>query len=532
MLNHEVPHYTSAEAMSQISSYFTEVDNAVQMGDTNKRYQPTTNTCYGPPVPVQANSYTTLIISPTADNTADIYNGYIYAVMNINVSANTTFSAWSDTTGFQESPYYTWVGFKDSMDAIEKYEILANGISVYTQNQAIEESFVTSCGSPESVRRADLFSKTRHKNVFNRNKASCGRYIDWAGVSSGTAKSISIKLKIDLRRFLPLSNIKYLPAFAGKIELRVYFSTAGLVCCPCNPLVAFDKGYQDIMSKYQINSVTSEFVPVGQSFTMITGYTAHSSSASGTLTSGTVTLTTDRDYTITACETIIHCFGISNDRYQALVQRYSQIPLTFPTQTLAFTPLSNQLKAASAKSSQTITPRFIDAIFILFPLTPNHRSVYKNPRFTTLQLQCGGYGNIPDVAYGTIYEPRLIESLQNALNLNCDTTCLNKTVLSSMVSKNNAAYTTDLDSWDTTSFLVGFPVETDNTFQQGQTSNTPITYTLTVTQDTTNYYATSNTTVPIMGFLIDSTFSIQIRPDGQPPIVEIGAYDITSPVLA
>ena len=83
MLNHEIPHYTSTETLSQISSYFAEVDNAIQMGDTNKRYQPTTNTCYGPPVPVQANSYTTLIISPTTDNIADIYNGYVYADMKV-----------------------------------------------------------------------------------------------------------------------------------------------------------------------------------------------------------------------------------------------------------------------------------------------------------------------------------------------------------------------------------------------------------------------------------------------------------------
>ena len=83
MLAHEVPHNTSAEVMSQIGSYFTIVDNSVQVGDTNKRYTPTTNTCYGPPCPVQQGSYTNVVISPTADNTADIYNGYIYAEMKL-----------------------------------------------------------------------------------------------------------------------------------------------------------------------------------------------------------------------------------------------------------------------------------------------------------------------------------------------------------------------------------------------------------------------------------------------------------------
>ena len=524
MLNHEVPHYTSSEAMSQISSYFAAVDNAVATGDTNKRYQPATNTCYGPPVPVQANSYTTLIISPTADNTADIYNGYIYAEMKIKVSGNITFATWSEQD--VQSPYTTWIGFKDAMDAIEKYEILANGITIYSQNQAIEESFITSCASPESVRRSDVYSKARHCDIFNRKREyNCGIYYKWDGKSSGEKSDyLNIKLKIDLRRFLPLSNIKYLPAFAGKIELRVYFSTAGLVCCPVNPNICFTDNKPSLKSNYEIDNVLTEFIPLGEEFDMITSI---ETGPPKKLKSGKFKITVDRDYVITQCETIIHCFGISNDRYQELVNRYMQIPLTFPTQTLAFTPLSNMLKSGSAKTSQTITPRFIDSIFMLFPLKPTYRSVYKNPGFSTMQLQCGGYGNIPDVAYGTVNEPRLIESVQNALNVNCDTVCLNKDVLRSLLG-NGTGQKTGMKSCDETNFLIAFPVETDNTFQQGQTSNTPITYTLTVNQDVSNYYASNTTTVPVFGCLIDSTFSIQIRPNGQPPVVELGAYDITS----
>lgn len=527
MLNNEVPHFTSSEAVSQISSYFTIVDNAVAMGDTNKRYQPTTNTCYGPPVPVQANSYTTLIISPTADNTADIYNGYIYAEMKIKVSGNITFSTWSEAD--VKCPYVTWIGFKDAMDAIEKYELLANGITVYSQNQAIEESFITSCSSPEAVRRADVYSKARHSDVFNRKREySCGVYYDWNGKASGDKSDfLTIKLKIDLRRFLPLSNIKYLPAFAGKIELRVYFSTAGLVCCPINPLTCFPATKPSVLNGYEVAEVLTEFIPLGEEFDMTKSI---EKGTSNKLVSGKFKITADREYVITQCETVIHCFGISSDVYQTLVQRYMQIPLTFPTQTLAFTPLSNMIKSGSAKTSQTVTPRFIDSIFILFPLKPNYRSVYKNPGFSTMQLQCGGYGNIPDVAYGTVNEPRLIESVQNALNVNSDLVCLNKDVLRSLTG-NGKGQSVGVKSNDETSFLVAFPVETDNTFQQGQTSNTPITYTLTVNQSTENYYPANATTVPIFGCLIDSTFSIQIRPDGQPPIVEIGAYDITSPVM-
>ena len=176
MFNHEVPHKTSADVLaanSQIASYFAAVDNAVSIGDTNNRYQPVNNTSYGPPAPIHANTFTTVIISPTADNTADIYNGFINALMKVNVSLNKAIPAWqsirtvnitpedgnetvtADIPADLENPHCVWVGFKDAMDAIEKYEIMANGISVYTQNNAIEESYITACGFPNAAKRCN-----------------------------------------------------------------------------------------------------------------------------------------------------------------------------------------------------------------------------------------------------------------------------------------------------------------------------------------------------------------------------------------
>jgi hypothetical protein len=48
--------------------------------------------------------------------------------------------------------------------------------------------------------------------------------VDWP---AGTSFDMNIPLKIEIRRFLPLSNVKYLPKFVGNFELRVKFSPAG-----------------------------------------------------------------------------------------------------------------------------------------------------------------------------------------------------------------------------------------------------------------------------------------------------------------
>ena len=82
MLNNEVPYSTSADVMGQVSSYFAVV------GDTNKRYTVTPQSCYAPGPPIQARSFTTFLISPSSDNTADLYNGYINAEMEVSLKCS------------------------------------------------------------------------------------------------------------------------------------------------------------------------------------------------------------------------------------------------------------------------------------------------------------------------------------------------------------------------------------------------------------------------------------------------------------
>jgi hypothetical protein len=80
--------------------------------------------------------------------------------------------------------------------------------------------------------------------------------------------------------------------------------------------------------------------------------------------------------------------------------------------------------------------------------------------------------------------------------------------------------------------MIAIPLETDNTFQQGQTSATPINYELHVTQndDSDLSYSKLVQRPPLICLLQDATISIQVMADGSPSLVEVGPFDITSPV--
>lgn len=47
MINDNITHFTQADVVSQISSYFDLVDNCFQAGDTDKRYKLVQTSVYG-----------------------------------------------------------------------------------------------------------------------------------------------------------------------------------------------------------------------------------------------------------------------------------------------------------------------------------------------------------------------------------------------------------------------------------------------------------------------------------------------------
>ena len=180
MLNPEIELRTSSETCTQIASYFDIVDNCIALSDTNKQYTINPQTSYSPSPTIPQGSYTSVIISPNTNNTADIYNGFIRADMEVMIreTAGETVEAADAENKYLLNK--VWFGFKDARDAVEKYEIVANGITIYTQNFGCEESFLTACCANETTKRADIYSKARHKDIWNNQSGSRTRFIvDW-----------------------------------------------------------------------------------------------------------------------------------------------------------------------------------------------------------------------------------------------------------------------------------------------------------------------------------------------------------------
>lgn len=523
MINTQINEYTPDTSLTQVSSYFSIIDNAIKTGDTNKRYNISSVASTAAAPPIKAGSWTHFTIAPVHDNLLDVYNSFIRLKMEVDVTDDVLLAAKASD---KFEPFAYWIGFKDAMDVVEQYSIVANGTAIYTQNNATEESFITSLATPEGVKSSDVFSKTKFSDVWNcEPTAYTGAYITRIDGVNKTHR-VTINLKLDLRRFLPLAGIRYIPAFVGNLQLRVKLGTQGLVCAPIGP---------EAIAKYPSNTmpispeITCKFVPAGETFTMYNSYTS-STNTLGTINQKAIV----GDYTFTTADSVLSSFSIDDNLYQGLIKHYTSESLSFPIQTLSFFTMSGEVKKNGASDlSINITPRFVDSIFILFPYKQNYHTCFENPLMETFRLNMGGYGVFPDSDF-TSYSAEMYEIAANAFNTNNDMTGFNKDVMWSLVNKVNVK--TGNRPKDVTNYVFALPTSADNTFQQGQTSNTSINYNLKITslkdgdEKTKSPLKEDNANcTPIFCVLKDSVFAIQLRDQG-PPMVACDEFDISSPV--
>jgi hypothetical protein len=277
-----------------------------------------------------------VIISPVGDNMCDLYNSFIDLKIQLTVLWKNNIPTNTATTTTNERAEL--IGYKYSMDTIEQYQLIANGITFYTQNNAIEESYITGLCTTESVKKADMDSKVRHIDVWNRiDTIRAGVLVNIPNDGFNATQAIlllPISLKIDLRRFLSLSKIRLLPKFVGGVQLRIKISPAGLVCAP----LPIDDVLSEPTKLYKLASpyplITNKFMPLTEEFTMLNVVSFASETGKACDTAKNALRISK--FLVLQCYSCLHCFGIDNNVYNGLVQRYTNQTLSFPTQTLSF----------------------------------------------------------------------------------------------------------------------------------------------------------------------------------------------------
>ena len=511
-----------------VSSFYAQVDEAIAASEVVKgQYRMTINPAYNSPNPVDSNSFTTVGLTQSGPMVVDLENSYITtnAQITIHPSADIPKVTADNTTSA-----IMFVGWKRSIEAVERYDILVNSTPIYTQSFCGEESFVMGQVDNDMVRKKSPFITSTYHNIINMEPGVCGTFIMLnTGNSLGDLPTaadglkVNIPIKIPVAHFPILKNLKYLLSWMGKWEIRLYFSTQNMIQCLVDPDVVLrncpfvgtapsqiatmtaDAYAKDISGP--VSTVNPHVVPYnksdcvlrqfGEPIKLWTKLTAANIADPGDVTwhSSKMTL---MDVSMNTAQ-----FQIRMDILEMLKQKYMmEKPLTFPVSTFQiarFTgpPATPKDAAGHVKKNSPLSVVLCQAInncdtlFILpFRKATDHTCCF-NPMVTDLQLHAGEYGSYPTQPFSTYWDYekdniRFVNAAMDALNVNgSELTSFNEDVITSfvprpMVVKPVAGGLTErvalrasnnsLSARDDSNFFAPFPFSTDDDFQGGMSS--------------------------------------------------------------
>ena len=477
-----------------VTEYYNIMDQCIRKSEVMPgQYKSITSPSYSNNCPIDESSFTTIDVGCPAPQVVDMNNSFITAKFSVPITFPDGFKVHGKACTF-------FVGWRSSLDILQRYIIYCNHKLVGDQVYVGEESFVLQSLIPEHVRCRKPYQYTSYENASTHSPNVCGTYITLTSPDTSDSDkkpanlgkftiTVEIPVKIDLNQFLLFTNFKYLPAFAGTWSIKLYPSTQNMIICPVDPKYMLSDSELNNFAGKDLSGFTHNFVQAGDILKCLTTV----DNSTKTLTYSDVQITFGR---AKVDEILYHQtqFELMYDVYDALKARYMQKPLTIPVNKLDYGRFAGNMKNSGISSTYTAAIQNCESMFIL-PFTDDlHHTVCMNPEFEDFYMNISGYGNFPQQPFNTYRKAgedekhtRFVNMTLDALNLNNSPICVaNKDLMNSLESNKVNGYTatkataagtltstlktTELKH-DRSNFLIGIPFSTDIDFEGGLTSN-------------------------------------------------------------
>jgi hypothetical protein len=524
-----------------VSSYFGRLAGVLQRNETlNGSYQTTVSSCYGGNTPVALPNFTRVCFSTDGAHVTDLSNSYINMDLEYTISLNKALGPLNGAV-VNGKARTLFVGFKNSLEALYRYDIYVNSNKLYSQSWVGQESFIYNAGISQTMRERAPYVYTTWKNVAAMSNDVCGVYVQLdKEYTKDTPIKVKIPVKINLHQILMLSSVRYLPSFCGRWEIELYPNWTNLVVVPV-PLATTGGADMTKFVPLDPDKTTTDFVQIGKPFTMVSNYNSSNKWEWG------------HDYvincgagTVTQCLMNTTTFELRYEVYEGLRQMYAEQPLVIPTNILTYGRFSGQPSTSAnadnfhATLSQSLEN--CDSVFILVPFDNGQTTCFYQPYLKDVRLSMGQFGTHPARYVQTWDDPRFLAMCLDSLNLETsEITAMNEDVARSLNTQRRFYHTTAADTFgdwqlfstgkgDCSNFFIGISLSQVG-FQSGTVSspNNNVPFIFDATLDRGDDHPADklkiDTSIIVM-FLIDCALMIQVVQDSDVPIVKLTSKSI------
>jgi hypothetical protein len=534
-----------------VSSYFQRLPGVLQRNESvNGQYQTVVSSCYGGNTPVKIPGFTRVCISTNGTTIVDMSNSFITMELKYKLRLNGSLGAGSETVSGHRTIF---VGFKNSLEALSRYDIYVNANKIYSQAWVGPESYVYNLGTGQVLRERNPYVYTCSKNVQKMSNDVCGVYFTLSDgvLENGQEFDVTIPVKINLHQILMFSSIQYLPSFTGRWEIELYPNWNNLVVLPVEMRGAVSRDKWHLLANApEVDLQQQDFVQIGKPFKFVEkahltkladSTIAKLEFANQTMTGGcpkNYIALSPVDGTLTQCLVHITTFQLRYEVFEGLRQMYSEQPLIIPVNILTYSRFSGQPgrneKGEPYHATLSQSLENCDSLFVLIPSDSDQTTCFYQPYLREVRMSLGEFGIHPARTVCTWDDPAFVHMCLDALNLeSAEITGLNEDVLRSLNGDRShwmlapgtggllqTAAKTNVLLGDKSNFFIGISLSQVG-FQSGTVSspntNIPFIFDASLDRELPNPISTSI----ICMFLFDCALMIQVVPGSDIPVVKL-----------
>ena len=474
-INPQAQGHSSIDVLQgSVTNHFAQIESVLLQNECiNGQYNLITSAAYAANCPVDAPGFTKVCFSTNGTIISDLENSYIEATLTYDLQYKGwdkgkavlpkpgDGSALSDPTKVSPITKF-FIGFKQSLDALERYDVYCNSTLLYSQPFVGPESTIMLAGINDTILNNSPFVYSSFNNASTMDANVCGVYVDLKEIAENTTFKVQIPVKINLHQFLLLTPIHYLPSFCGRWELQLYFGSKNLVICPVNPKSYFNNTMApgdwdaavDDNKKFKVlpnhfehfidmitHTIYTQTHQDAQGQTVSSGFTRswanHFTQINCPMNAYNWDVGTKKpvftDFVLSCTNTRLESclmnttqFQLKGEVYQALLQHYMEAPMIIPTNTLSYQRFAHSSSNTDTlvQATANLPVENLDSLFFLLPHNDNQTTCYYQPYLTAVRVGLGEFGIRPQRYMDTFdYEGngfnnrRFITYLLDALNL-------------------------------------------------------------------------------------------------------------------
>jgi hypothetical protein len=398
--------------------FFDEWKHIISVNDGKRQCGQYVANCHDQQAPFAFSQKTQINITNKTFDITNIRKGFFTAKIRTKVQIMGLTAAMATATGDKDHLAKAFIGYKASVQSLDRMTIWHNGKELSYNNQYLpEEGFCFASLRSSLMRERKRYIHTLYENARDYLPDVAGTYINLADFADGAPHWVEFEINVPIIDLLAFQCFDKWLKDMGELIMEVYFTHRSMVFTTCSA-----RSVLDVKRFLEDNTLTTttlagtldnyshKFTQIGDP--CISYVNVAYAGTTSTFTTGEITPIVAESW-VNELKSTIRGYGITDRAKAAILGKLRMEPLRIPSQEIMRKPFPQGPTVNGLNTNLNIPFPNVSCVGLVFPKTAHQLTVFENPMLQGLQVKIAGI-TYPNEKYSTLGARFLQEQLNIA----------------------------------------------------------------------------------------------------------------------